>query len=176
MRQVLYIFGDLAQSDISWLADNGRQKALPPGTVLVTAGEPVKSLLILLEGSLEVVNPDGRVLAELGAGDIVGEMSLVEKRLPEVSVRAHLSARVLDVPIDAVWAKLETDIDFAARFYRALAVLLSDRLRRANIAAGHGGANEKPGHTELDEGLLDNLHVAGDRMRRLLALLEGRTA
>ena len=175
MRQVLYIFGDLTQSDISWLADNGTQKTPPSGTVLITAGEPVESLLILLEGSLEVVTPDGGMLAELGTGDIVGEMSLIEQRPPEVSVRVHSSARVLDLPFDVVQAKLESDSGFAARFYRALAVLLSDRLRRANAAAGQGGVNEKPGHSELDDGLLDNLHVAGDRMRRLLALLEGRT-
>ncbi|MEM1287406.1 MAG: cyclic nucleotide-binding domain-containing protein [Pseudomonadota bacterium] len=174
MRQVLYIFGDLAQSDITWLADNGRQQSPDPGTVLITAGQTVKSLLIVLEGALEVVTPVGAVLAELGAGDIVGEMSLIEQRLPEVSVRARSATRVLDVPLDLLRAKLESDSGFAARFYRALAVLLSDRLRRANVAA-QGGMNEKPGHSELDDGLLDNLHVAGDRMRRLLALLEGRT-
>lgn len=27
---------------------------------------------------------------------------------------------------------------------------------------------------DLDEGILDNLHIAGERMRRLLSLLEGR--
>ena len=143
---------------------------------------PVAFLYVIMEGELEVVSPENKSIATLAAGDIIGEMSLIEKRLPEVSVRAGEQARVLAVPLERVRNKLESDQSFAARFYRALAVLLSDRLRSANRKLK---TSDTPGNSqdratqsydpsELDEGIMDNLHVAGDRMRRLLALLEGR--
>ena len=50
-------------------------------------------------------------------------------------------------------------------------MFLSDRLRTAT-----GGSAGEAADGELDEGLLDTLHVAGDRFVRLLALLDGRTA
>ena len=53
----------------------------------------------------------------------------------------------------------------AARFYRALAVFLSDRLRSRS-----GGSAE-----ELDEGLLDTVQQAGERFVRLVRMLEGKS-
>ncbi|MEM9757139.1 MAG: cyclic nucleotide-binding domain-containing protein [Pseudomonadota bacterium] len=175
MRNVLYFFGDLINADVTWLAAAGTVATPKAGDRIVEAGTTVTALSIVLEGALEVATPSGSVLARLGAGDIVGEMSLIEQRLPEVSVRTKSGARILTVPIETLRDKLEQDQGFAARFYRALAILLSDRLRRANAEVRpEDVGDDTPGQMELDDGLLDNLHVAGDRMRRLLALLEGR--
>ena len=52
----------------------------------------------------------------------------------------------------------------AARFYRALAVFLSDRLRSSS-----GGAEV------FDEGLLDTVQQAGERFVRLVRMLEGKS-
>ena len=53
----------------------------------------------------------------------------------------------------------------AARFYRALAVFLSDRLRSSS-----GGAEV------FDEGLLDTVQQAGERFVRLVRMLEGKSS
>ena len=87
---------------------------------------------------------------------------------------------MLCVPQAALRARLAENEGFAARFYRALAVFLSDRLRATVAHLGYGDTSDKEDayaafedEHELDEGVLDNLHVAGDRMRRLIGLLAG---
>ena len=166
MRKALYILGELDDGDIGWLARNGRTRTLAAGEQLIAAGREVRELYFVTEGQLSVATPGGVRLATMAVGDVVGEMSFVEKRLPGASVTALDPVEVLAVPREALLVAFETDTGFAARFYRALAIFLSDRLRSATA---EGAADD-----ELDEGLLDTLHQAGDRFVRLLNLLGGR--
>ncbi len=180
MRKALYILGDLNDQDITWLVEAGERRNLPRGTVIIREGEPVDSLYVVTDGSLEVLLGQNSRIAELGPGDILGEMSLIEKRPPTASVRALSDCRVLAVPQDRLRDELERNQGFAARFYRAIAVFLSDRLRSTVGQLGYGSAKPQDPEeafaleNELDDGLLDNLHVAGDRMLRLIAMLDGR--
>ena len=166
MRKALYILGELDDGDIGWLARNGRTRTLAAGEQLITAGREVRDLYFVTEGELAVTTPTGSRLSTMAIGDVVGEMSFVEKRLPSASVTAVDPSQILAVPREALLAVFEQDPGFAARFYRALAIFLSDRLR---TATAEGGAGD-----ELDEGLLDTLHQAGDRFVRLMNLLSGR--
>ena len=166
MRKALYILGDLEDGDIVWLSRNGAVHVLAPGEVLIEEGRAIDQLFFVTDGSF-VVSSLGRRIADVALGDVLGEMSFVEKRLPSATVTAAEHARVLAVPRAAILAAFAADTGFASRFYRALAVFLSDRLR---TATAQGTANEQ----ELDEAILDTLSMAGDRFVRLIALLEGR--
>ena len=168
MRKALYILGDLAEEDILSLADMGSIAELAAGDHLVRAGVAIGSLFFLTSGAMEVRLPNGRAVAALGIGDVVGEMSFVEKRTPDTDVVATEPSRVLAIPRTALEAALGADPGFAARFYKALATFLSDRLR--TMTAGTGGAG-----ADLDERLLDMVHIAGDRMLRLVELMERKT-
>ncbi len=178
MRKALYILGDLRDADIRWLASHGVQRTLEPGTELIRAGEPVSELYFVTAGTLQVGDSDDRVIAELSMGDIIGEMSFVEKRPPSVSVVAHSDCRVLAVDQRLLLAEFKRNEGLAARFYRALAVFLSDRLRSATaVDARTAGQNKQQAfenENELDEGILDEIHMAGDRLNRLIDVLEGR--
>jgi CRP-like cAMP-binding protein len=154
MRKALFILADLEDRDLIWLLQAGELVTLSAGERLIAAGHEVRHLYFVIEGGLGVVLPDGTRVDGLAAADVIGEMSFVESRLPSTSVVAEADCTLLAVPRDAILARIAEDSDFAARFYRALAVFLSDRLRTAR-----GGI----GHDELDEGVLDRLHVAGDR-------------
>lgn len=168
MKKALYILGDLEDRDLIWLNQAGRVRALGAGEALISAGRAVDDLFFIVAGEFDVSLPGGRSVARLAIGDIAGEMSFVEKRLPTADVIATGPSEVLAVPRGAIEARFEVDTGFAARFYRALTVFLSDRLRTATSGAARGDVEE------LDEGLLDTLHVAGDRFTRLLDLLAGR--
>lgn len=170
MRKALYILGDLDDRDLIWLAGQGALRELEPGTMIVEAGEPVHDLFLVTGGEVAVSAADGETISLLGVGEVIGEMSFVEKRAPSVSAQASTAVRVLAVPRAALLAEFDRNEGFAARFYRALAVFLSDRLRETTSAMAGGEVDH-----ELDEGLLDTLHVAGDRMLRLIDLLEGRS-
>ena len=58
------------------------QKSFPAATNIITAEQPGEIIYVVLEGSLKVysIQPDGSevILAILGAGEIVGEMSLAD--------------------------------------------------------------------------------------------------
>lgn len=166
MRKALYILGELDDRDVIFLAGAGTVRRLAAGESLITAGREVRDLYFVTDGELDVIGASGQSLATLGLGDVVGEMSFVEKRPPDASVRASGEARVLAVPREAMLAEFARDPAKAARFYRALAVFLSDRLRSASGTSGD----------ELDEGILDTFQQAGERLIRLIRMLEGQTA
>lgn len=168
MRKALYILGDLEDRDLVWLHSTGQVQSLATGEALITAGREVRQLYFIVDGVFDVVLPKGQRVATLSLGDVTGEMSFVERRLPNASVIAAEASQVLAVPREAILQRFEEDTAFAARFWKALAVFLSDRLRTATGGGSEGDARE------LDEGLLDTLHIAGDRFTRLLDLLAGR--
>ena len=158
MRKALYILSDLDDDDVIWMAREGEVRRIGPGETLIQAGVPVTHLYFVIEGALEVATRVGARLADLGLGEVVGEMSFVEKRLPDTSVRAMEPTTLLAIPRDKMLAAFDRDNGLAMRFYRALAVFLSDRLRAMS--------SEDDG--ELDEGLLDNVQQAGERFIRLV--------
>jgi CRP/FNR family cyclic AMP-dependent transcriptional regulator len=169
MRKVLFIFGQLTDADVEWLAVHGRRRRLAAGTVLIRAGVSVDALHIVLDGELSVTHPSSqREIARLGAGEIVAEMSFIDARPPSATVHAASDVVVYAISKQHLSHHLEEDVAFAARFYKAVATFLSDRVRQASSKAGEG--TELAG--ELDDSVLDNLDRAGARFdgfgRRLL--------
>lgn len=171
MKKALYILGDLEDADLMWLAGCSSVRQLGAGETLIRAGEPVTELYIVTGGALSVKSAAGDVISSLGAGDVIGEMSFVETTSPSVSVEAAKNARLLSIPRERLLAEFETNPAFSARFYRALAVFLSDRLRA--MTATVAGEEVRTG---LNDALLDNMQLAGDRVSRLIGLLEGKSA
>ncbi len=177
MRKVLYILGELSDLDVDWMIAQGRKETVPGGAAVIEEGRPVGALYVVLDGVLSVrlkARPD-RELARLGVGEIAGEMSLIEARPPSATVRAVGNAVVLAIPRARLEAKLAQDQGFAARFYRALATFLSDRLRSTTVQLGYGGGvpsqDERDAADELDPNVLDSVHVAGARFDRMLKRL-----
>lgn len=86
-------------------------------------------------------------------------------------------AHVLTIPRPALSKKLESDVGFSARFYHAVAQLLSYRLRdyTALIAAEDGSPVPELEKEEDFLGLdvLDNVHMAGEPFSRIMQRLAG---
>jgi CRP/FNR family cyclic AMP-dependent transcriptional regulator len=170
MRKVLFIFGQLTDADVEWLAKHGRRRRLAAGAVLISAGVSVDTLYIVLEGEVSVQHPrTQREIARLGAGEIVGEMSFIDARPPSATVQAVCDVVVFSIAKLRLSQQLDEDIAFAARFYKAVATFLSDRVRKATALE----EGESPDVAdELDDAVLDNLDRAGARFdgfgRRLL--------
>ncbi len=170
MRKVLFLLGELSDKDVDWMMAAGKREQIPPGAALIQEGKPVEALYIVLEGLLRVSveSAGSRELARLGSGEIVGEMSFVDARPPSATVKALENSTVLSIPRSQLAAKLEREADFAARFYRALAIFLSSRLREMDKAQSEAGQYDPD---ELDPNVLDMLHLAGSRFDRMLKRL-----
>ena len=170
MRKVLYILGQLDDHDIDWLARVGRPRQLAAGATLIEEGREQSDLFIVLDGQVDVsVAGVGRV-ATLGSGEILGEMSFVDKSPPSATVAATAPTQILAVDRETLARQLEADPGFASRFYLAVAMYLSVRLRATMSRFGKDGADA---HDELNLELLDTVHIAGARFDRMIKRLLG---
>jgi CRP/FNR family cyclic AMP-dependent transcriptional regulator len=184
MRKVLFLFGQLNDDDIEWMLQAGKRLAAPAGTVLIRQGQPADSLFILLEGRLAVFlgRRQEREIARLGAGEIVGEMSFVDSRPPSATVRSSEDSIVFAVGRSSLNARLAADAGFAARFYKALAIYLSNSLRVRHRLIGFGenldqletaDQEEAEDPDELDANVLDTVYLAGERFDRMVRSVMG---
>lgn len=176
MRKILFLLGQLDDADFEWIIAHGNRLQVSTGTTLIQEACPIDSVFILLDGALEVTGSSfvGNPI-RLNSGEIVGEMSMLDSRPPAATVTAVEDSIVLALPRDELLAQLQCDSEFAARFYRALAMFLSHRLRNVyqRLGYGHGKSLDEQVQyeDELSPELLDNLHLAGTRFDRVLQRL-----
>ena len=175
MRKALFILGQLNDSDVEWLARRGERRRLADAEVIVKEGEPVDALFITVAGQLRVTLRNGQEVARLNVGEVVGEIAFVDSSPPSATVAAMGESVVLALPKAVLQQRLADDMPFAARFYRALAIFLADRLRTTTRRLGYGAAggpgSEATAEDELDLGVLDTFAQAGERFTRLLRTL-----
>jgi CRP/FNR family transcriptional regulator, cyclic AMP receptor protein len=172
MKNVLFILGQLTDLDADWLAATGRKVKLAAGDTLVAEGRAVDAVSIVLEGELVSSHEGaGRELRRMGPGEVVGEMSFIDASPPSATVRALTRGVVLQVPRLALAQRLASDDGFGARFYRAMAMMLSDRLRTATAVRGEQRPASALEDDELDPNVLDAVSRAGDRFGRMLQRL-----
>lgn len=158
MKEVL--LQELSNSDIDWIAATGKRQDIAAGTILVDSGIAADRLNIILNGRFAVtlaqVNDDplarafaameggetlNREIGQLSSGEVVGTIPGVDVRPTVIAIQAVEDSLVLSIPQPQLAAKLQQDAGFAARFYRAIAILFSDRLQslvsrfgRSNLA------------------------------------------
>ena len=136
MKEITYVFGALEEPDVEALMRIGTRQQLHVGDKLLTEGTHPDAIYLVLEGKLSVaVKGRDTAIAYVGKGDIVGEMSLLESQPASATVCAITPVTVLRIPRDALEENLAADPGFSLRFYRALAMLLSTRLRATTSPA-----------------------------------------
>jgi bacteriocin-type transport-associated protein len=197
-RDSLFIFSQFDDRDLDWIVARGQVSTLEKGALLLQAGRPIEHLIIILEGKFQVFVPEeenillrafdamaessvanlGKTIGMVQEGDMVGETALVDGRPADVSIVSLDRGLVLQIPRQALSIKLQQDVGFASRFYRAVAFLVSDRLRSLISRIGFG---RRTYGDLLDENLLteevlspdlsDGLYLAGTRFRWLLQQL-----
>jgi bacteriocin-type transport-associated protein len=190
IREILFTFAELNDSDIGWMIATGKAIRIPKGGVLFQSGRPVEALHILLDGkmvasvsedannpltrafsNLEETETIEREFAQLSRGDMVGETPFVEASPPAMTVRAIEDAIVLSIPRWQLAAKLLSDMGFAARFYRVLAILLTDKQQGIINRLGYGRItysstqplDERTYEDELSSSFLAQVTLAGTR-------------
>jgi CRP-like cAMP-binding protein len=176
MRKVLFILGQLNDSDVEWLATVGERRKIAPGTELIREGTDIDVVYIVLDGQLSVWAGGRTRIDNVASGEILGEMSLVDSSKTSASIRCDSPAVVLAIPKEKLRQRLDSDVGFAARFYKALALFLAHRMRNAIRRMGYGAAQDDAPRNdndmdELEPEVLDNIHLAGARFERILQKL-----
>jgi CRP/FNR family transcriptional regulator, cyclic AMP receptor protein len=91
------LFRGMSDRSIEIIADIVRETSFPAGAALVKEGEPGESFMIIREGTA-TVDQGGRTLRELGAGDFLGEIALIDggSRTATVTAAQPITALVID--------------------------------------------------------------------------------
>ena len=142
VQNARYIAAGLSDSDMLWLLSVGKLRLLKQGEKLVTAGKALSDIYFITGGRLGVVLDDGSRVAHLHQGDVVGEMSFIERAAPVVSVIAEEPTEILTIARKVILERFDEEPLFAARFYRALAIFLSERLRDTTASVRLPGDEE----------------------------------
>ncbi|WP_445632795.1 cAMP-binding domain of CRP [Nostoc sp. DSM 114161] len=200
LRDMLFVLGELNDSDIDWMIATGSCQKVAADSILIREGGPVDALYILLDGTMKVSisedrrNPlirvfaaientqtQSREIARLSRGEIIGETPFIDTKLPPATVQAIKDSLVLSIPRQQLAAKLQQDIGFASRFYRVIVTLLSNRLDELLSRLGYGRRVYSKGESlnenveyedELDSQLLDRMAVAGTKFDWMLKNLK----
>lgn len=178
MRKALIILGTLDDSDIDWMIAIGRRQRVHAGTTLIVEGQKIDHVCIVLDGAFAVraAAVKGKDIAHLRSGEIVGEMSFVDSRPPSASVVAVEDSLVLCIPAVELTKRLK-DPQFAARFYRSLAVFLANRLRNTVTRLGYGKASDDAEDVDMGDEIgptmLETLAMAGARLNFMMRRLRG---
>ncbi|MEL6696397.1 MAG: cyclic nucleotide-binding domain-containing protein [Bacteroidota bacterium] len=168
MKRVLFVLGQLNDLDIDWMIQNGSKRQLKSGDWLIRQGREIENLYIVLSGSFSVLNEQRQdvEIANVGPGEVLGEMSFIDARPPEASILALETSSVFYIPKRLVKQKMEKDPGFAARFYLAMSMFLSSRLRTTMSTLGYSISQEDP--DEIDLNVLQQVGQAGARFSQIL--------
>ena len=172
---------------VAWILDSSFDDLKPckilrarAGQVLICEGEFSDQAYQLLEGRVKVWKisssaADSIELAELGPGQIFGEMALVDEKPRSASVTALTDARLKVLRRREFLQSFRSDPDFAA----ALLAALTERLREASARlallpspmAAEASANIRP----QPEPERVNLEVSSESLPAHTLILEGLT-
>ena len=112
-------FPGAGNDELLRIAAAGRAVAVPQNWSVIWERTPADKAYVVLDGELDA-RRKGAVVARLGAGDVVGEVAIVENRLRNATVVAATRLEVLHFTKDAV-EKLYADVPvFRAAVDRAV--------------------------------------------------------
>jgi CRP-like cAMP-binding protein len=123
----------LTANDWSLLVDKSRFTSSRRGETLLRQGERIDHILFVVSGAA-TIQVYATKIAQIGAGEICGEMAFLEGGLASATVTADQDVTALAVDWTALSDLFELFPHLASRFYRSLAVGLSRRLREQLVA------------------------------------------
>ncbi len=130
-------FPNLTEDERQWLVLNGQTSAYKTGEAVISEGEVVTSLLLIRSGNLRVTRTyldemSAEFAGPLGPGEVIGEMSLMDKKGASANLIADGNSEIHAIPGNILKDKLENDVAFKARFFESLFLDLTRKLRSTN--------------------------------------------
>jgi signal transduction histidine kinase len=117
------LFAGVTADDVARLCKSSRRISAQPGDTVIVEGSAGDALYVILTGELEITKRDGEsevVLASRKAGEVLGEMSLLEGTPRSASARAVAPSELLEIGADAFRSLLESNPATAANVLRTV--------------------------------------------------------
>ncbi len=119
----------LTGNDCSLLIDRSERKVFGAGEDLIQHGRQTKVLYLLVRGRVRIDGQQGTI-AHIAEGDVCGEMAFLEDSLPSATAVAEEDVEAYALRWEMLRDLFELFPHLASRFYRSVAVILSQRLRQ----------------------------------------------
>ncbi len=125
------LFSTLTKKDLQMLAKSSQERSYSAGTTIISQGDTGVGLYVIKNGKVKVVqvaSPDRaeEIIALIGPGDVLGEMSLLDDLPRSASAVAVDDVTALLLPIWEFRSTLASHPDIAMK----LLSVLSRRLRK----------------------------------------------
>lgn len=143
----LDIFQDLKKAEINRIVDAGLISRLDGGRVIFRKGDVGHEMFIVLKGKVQIIDEMGenkKILAELGTGEIFGEMAMFENRTRSAYAVTKEPSQVLVLSEEVLAKLLEKRIP--RKFLANVIAVLCHRLRITNnmfMRAKYGSKDPK---------------------------------
>ncbi len=140
LKEVM-LFAGLSDEELDDLVKLCQAKSLARGEILAEQGAPGNELFIVAEGFVEVSiaseQDSARVVVNLGKGQIIGEMALIDRGPRSATVRAISDPTVVQVlSRDDFEALCEKNSRIGYKIMKDIAADLSFKLRHRNLTIG----------------------------------------
>lgn len=126
------LFSELNEDELQEVAAHAQVKKVPNDTTIFYEGDPADAVFVVVNGRVKVVttSSDGKefILTVLGAGQVFGEMGLLEAAPRSAAVVTITEVELMVIKRDDFDRLIETRPTIS----RKLMAILSRRLRRAN--------------------------------------------
>jgi malate dehydrogenase (oxaloacetate-decarboxylating)(NADP+) len=142
---------DLTAAEKHAVVSLGREVSFAAGERIIEEGSPAACFFVIVEGTVEVLK-DGRPIAELGPGAILGEMALFNRDLRTSEARCRERCALLSIPT-AEFTRLVLQQDpVAVKVMATLGRLMVQRLQaRDTELLGQAGQEDPAATGRLEE-------------------------
>jgi CRP/FNR family transcriptional regulator, cyclic AMP receptor protein len=127
------IFRDLDKSELEIVARHVFEKSVEKDCILFTEGLPGAVLYIIMSGSVEIIKNSNdskeTILATMNAGDIVGEMSLIDSKPRSATGRTREASVLMVITKHNFDEILNSAPRLAAKILKNMLKVISERLR-----------------------------------------------
>lgn len=121
------LFTNLDRKELAEIGRHADEVGVGAGEVIVAQDTPASSFYVIVEGEAEVTR-NGQKLADLGPGDFLGEMALLEDLPRSATVTATAPARLLEMHR----RDFSSVLDAAPHLARKMLATMAHRLRHAD--------------------------------------------
>ena len=128
-------FDEFSDVEIWEIVRFARWEVAAAGTRLMRDGDPGDHLVFLIDGNVRV-SKEGRPLGQIGAGEVIGEIAVIDRRHPH---RVADVVALSDVHFVVIGSQALHQASDACRmhFYQGFLQVLAERLARTNALLAH---------------------------------------
>eukprot|EP01117_Protostelium_nocturnum_P006215 TRINITY_DN2240_c0_g1_i5.p1 TRINITY_DN2240_c0_g1~~TRINITY_DN2240_c0_g1_i5.p1 ORF type:complete len:564 (+),score=113.41 TRINITY_DN2240_c0_g1_i5:664-2355(+) len=120
----------MTENDWTLLSINANEYFYQKGSLIFKEGMSNRSLYRVLGGYVQIIKEKKNVIiGRMGAGSLIGEMSLLGEGIATASVIAESDVKIVEISLDYIQKIFEVESDLALKLFHNLAIRLALRFQ-----------------------------------------------